>query len=206
MYGTQAEGLAPELAPAGYRPVRMPPETDRPSPGGCTPPRPPSHCVLSLHSSLKMPGKKFRFSLQKVLELRQHETEKARQALADAERALEQKEDALEQAEGHLAECRRRVDEARRQDPARIQQADAFRQAARQTVEETRDAVEACRERVEQARAELRERRRAEEALEELRSQERDQHDREQKKASEAFFDEQATLRHDRTDEALSLL
>ena len=159
------------------------------------------------HSRFRtMPGKKFRFSLQKVLELRRHETEQARQALADAEHALEQKEAELERAQTRLAECRRRMEAARRQDPARIQQADAFRREARQTVDELREAVEAGRERVERARAEVQERRQGEEALEELRSQEKDQHDHEQEKASEAFFDEQAVIRHERTDEALSLL
>ena len=159
------------------------------------------------HSSLpEMPGKKFRFSLKKVLELRRHETEQARQALAGAERELQQKEAELERARDRLAERRRRVEEARQQDPARIQQADAFRREARRKVEEIRGAVEACRERVERARADLQERRRAEEALDELRSQEKEQHDREQKKADEAFFDEQAVLRHERTDEALSPL
>lgn len=146
-----------------------------------------------------MPGKKFRFSLQKVLELRRHETERARQSLADAERALEQKKKQLKQARQHLARCQRAVQEGDALRPAQLRQAGAFREDARQSVVEAREAVKECRQRVDEARVELQEARQAEESFEELRDQEKEQYDREQAKAEVAFFDEQAVLRHARS-------
>jgi flagellar FliJ protein len=145
-----------------------------------------------------MPGKKFRFSLQKVLELRRHETERARQALADAERALEQKQEQLKQARQRLAKCQRVVEEGTALCSADLQQAGAYREDARQSVTEARAAVEEAQQRVEEARTELQEARQAEEAFEELRDQEKGKFDREQTKAEIAFFDEQAVLRHAR--------
>jgi flagellar FliJ protein len=146
-----------------------------------------------------MPGKKFRFSLQKVLELRRHEAERARQSLADAERELEQKENKLKQAREHLARCQRTVQEGDALRPAQLRQAGAFREDARQSVADAQAAVEECRQRVEKARAELQEARQAKESFEELRDQEKEQYDREQAKAEIAFFDEQAVLRHARS-------
>jgi flagellar export protein FliJ len=146
-----------------------------------------------------MPGKKFRFSLQKVLELRHHETERARQSLADAEQALEQKKEQLEHAREHLDRCQRTVQEGDALRPAQLRQAGAFREDARQSVADARAAVKECRQRVEDARAELQEARQGKDAFEELRDQEKEQHDREQTKAEIAFFDEQAVLRHARS-------
>lgn len=146
-----------------------------------------------------MPGKKFRFSLQKVLDLRRHETERARQALADAEQELERKKEQLAQARKRLAKCQRTVEEGDVLRSAQLQQAGAFREAARQSVADARAAVKERRQRVEEARAELQEARQAEDAFEELRDQEKEQHDREQTKAEIAFYDEQAVIRHART-------
>lgn len=147
-----------------------------------------------------MPGKKFRFSLQKVLDLHRHEAERARQSLADAERELEQKKKKLKQARKHLAQCQRSVQEGDALRPAQLRQAGAFREDARQSVAEARAAVKACRQRVEEARAELQEARQSKEAFEELRDQEKETYDREQTKEEIAFFDEQAVLRHARSN------
>lgn len=147
-----------------------------------------------------MPGKKFRFSLQKVLELRRHKTERARQALASAERKLDRRKEQLKQARKRLAERQRVVEEGVALRSADLQQAGAFRKNARQSVAEAKAAVEDVQRRVEEARAELHEARQAEESFEELRDQEKDKFDQEQTKAEIAFFDEQAVQRHSRND------
>lgn len=153
-----------------------------------------------------MPGKKFRFSLQKVLELRRHQTKRAHQALVEAEQELKVKEAQLKEAREHLAQCRRAAVEAEGLRPAELRQAEIFRQQVRQDVKQAREAVEACQGRVKEARAELKEWRQAEEALEELHDREKEQHAEEQAKAETAFFDEQAVLRHSRTNDDTSLL
>jgi len=145
-----------------------------------------------------MPGKKFRFSLQKVLELRRHKTERARQALSNAERELDRKKEQLRQARKRLAKRQRGIGEGAALRSAELQQAGAFREDARQSVVKARAAVEEAQRRVEETRAELQEARHAEEAFEELRDQEKDEFDQEQTKAEIAFFDEQAVQRHAR--------
>lgn len=147
-----------------------------------------------------MSGKKFRFSLQKVLDLRRHETEHARHVLADAEADLEAKQAQLERARERLAECHRSTAHSGALRPAMLRKGEAFRQEARQAVTEARNAVAVCQQRVEEARAELQERRQAEEALEKLREQEKQQHEQEQAKAETAFLDEQAVLRFARVN------
>ncbi len=147
-----------------------------------------------------MPGKKFRFSLQKVLELRRHETECARQALAKAESALEAREEELQQARHRLANRRPNVASGQTLRPVTLRKEAAFREDARRAVADARRAVAAARERVTDARNQLQERQRAEEALDTLRDQEKDEHEQEQAKAETAFLDEQAILRHARAN------
>lgn len=144
-----------------------------------------------------MPGKKFRFSLQKVLELHEHKTERARQSLANARQELDRKQEQLERARRRLADRQRKVQEGTVH-PADLRQAGAFREDARQAVAEARTAVEAAQERVDEARSELQEARKKKKAFEELRDQERQVFDQEQKEAEIAFFDEQAVSRHAR--------
>ena len=150
-----------------------------------------------------MPGKKFRFSLQKVLDLRRHETERARQALASAKRDLERKKERLRRARKRLAKCQNAVEEGEALCSAKLRQAGAFREDARQSVLNARAAVKDARQRVEEARAEVQEARHAEEAFEELRDQEKNAFDEEQEKAEIAFFDEQAVLRHTRNSHSM---
>jgi len=147
-----------------------------------------------------MSGKKFRFSLQKVLELRRHETERARQALTEAESVLETRREELQQARRRLADCRSSVANGQTLRPATLRKEAAFREDARRAVATARAAVADAHERVANARDRLQERRRAEEALETLREQEQAKHEKEQAKAETAFLDEQAVLRHARTN------
>lgn len=149
-----------------------------------------------------MPGKKFRFSLQKVLELHRHETERARQSLADARHDLAHKQEQLEQARRRLSDRQQDMNEGAGLRPADLRQAGAFREDARQSVRRARTAVEEARQRVEEARADLQQARESKEAFEELREQEKDVFDQEQEKAEIAFFDEQAVSRHARDNDS----
>lgn len=152
-----------------------------------------------------MLGKKFRFSLQKVLELRRHETKRAQQELADAKRELELKKTQLKQARQYLAKCQRTESDAEDLRPAELRKAEVYRKEARRAVEDAREALDTCRDRVEQAREAYHERRQAEEALEKLREEKKGEFDDERQRAETEFFDEQAVMRHHRTD-GISLL
>ena len=147
-----------------------------------------------------MPGKKFRFSLKNVLELRRHETERAQDALTKAEAALDAQKERLEQARNRLDAHRRSVTRGDTIRPAALRHNDAFRQKAQQAVATARDAVRTAEAKVDNARAALQKRRQAEEALETLREQEKHEHDQAQAKAETAFLDEQAILRYSRVN------
>lgn len=147
-----------------------------------------------------MDGKKFRFSLQKVLELRRHQTKLARHRLAEARRDLELKETQLRQAREYLGKCQQTASDAKDLRPAELRQDEAYRRDARKALKEASEAVDECRERVERAREDLRECQKEEEALEKLRDEKKEDHDEEQAKATAEFFDEQAAIRHARSD------
>ena len=147
-----------------------------------------------------MPGKKFRFSLKNVLELRRHETERAQNALAEAEAVLNERRERLEQARNRHDAHRRSVTRGDTLRPATLRKEDAFRQKAQQAVAEALDAVRAAEAKVDDARAALQKRRRAEEALETLREKEKQEHEQAQAKAETAVLDEQAILRYSRAN------
>ncbi|PSQ75706.1 MAG: flagellar export protein FliJ [Bacteroidetes bacterium QH_7_62_13] len=149
-----------------------------------------------------MPGKKFRFSLQKVLELRRHEVKRARLALADAQRDLERKQEQLEEARQSLADRQRDPEKKTGVRPQDLRKKEAFRERARRQVAEAETAVEDARQRVDEARSDFQEARQKKKAFEELRDKEKAMFDLEQEKAEIAFFDEQAVSRHARDDDS----
>lgn|SRR5690606_25686327 len=138
-----------------------------------------------------MAGKKFRFSLDSVLRLREHETQSARQELAAAIQQRQEQE--------------RRVDEARRALEDLVQtmptgavgqrtlrQFDLYRQAAQQDYEAARARLDHLARLEEEARVRLMEVRSAEETLRHLHDQEAAQHRKEEEAAELSFLDEQA--------------
>jgi flagellar FliJ protein len=149
-----------------------------------------------------MSGKKFRFSLQKVLEVHEHEASRTRQSLMEAREELKQKQEQLEQARERLADRQGMVEEETVQHPADLRRAGALREDARQAVGEAQAAVEEAQKRVREARSRFQKARKEQRILEKLREQEKGKFDREQKKAEIEFFDEQAVSRHARNDDS----
>ena len=143
----------------------------------------------------KMSGKKFRFSLQHVLELRQHETKHAHQVLADAMAACEAQEARVLRAQQRLEGLRQRAPERGATRPAALRQFDVFRQDARQALARACTQLSQARHYTEVARTHLLEHRRAEEGLQKLRGKEREQHKQKELETARAFLDEQAVMR-----------
>ena len=138
-----------------------------------------------------MAGKKFRFSLDSVLRLREHETRQAREELSAI---LHQKQ----AQEACVEEARHRLDELLHATPTgavgqhRLRQFDAFRQAARQACSEAAARLAHLARLEEEARAQLMERRSAEETLRHLYEEEASRHRRDEDVAETSFLDEQA--------------
>lgn len=153
-----------------------------------------------------MSGKKFRFSLQSVLELREYETEQARHQLQATVQAREEQEQAVQRAEERLKEIR---DEA--PDPGRVglrtlRQHDAFRQHAQQQLQQEQKRLRELEEQEAEARAAWIEHRQAEESLNTLHDKEQAQHQKDQSDAELAFIDEQSVMRYNRSSNRPSLL
>jgi flagellar FliJ protein len=144
-----------------------------------------------------MAGKTFRFSLQRVLDLREREAEEAERALARAVRARREKEEVL-------AAARRRRAEACAPpatgplDPAALRRRAGFLDDLRRAEGEAARQLDRLRRQEAEARRALMARRRPEEALRVLRDNEATAHRRAQDEAELAFLDEQAVAGHTR--------
>lgn len=142
-----------------------------------------------------MPGKTFRFSLQKVLDLRQREAEEAERALGRAVRARREQEE-------HLAALRARRAATCDAAPGGALGPATLRRHAGYLDDLRRAELDAARRldrlvrEEEAARHALAARRQPEEALHTLRDQEATAHRRTQAEAELAFLDEQAVSGH----------
>lgn len=152
-----------------------------------------------------MSGKKFRFSLESVLELREHETEAARQSLAQAIRKRRQQEGQVEQINQRLTKLNREAPAPEQADLHTLRRYDAFRMDTRQLLDKAQRRLEALREQEQQARNEWTEKRQQEERFQTLRDQEEEEHREKMSDASRDFMDEQAVLRFNRTNRSTLL-
>ena len=144
-----------------------------------------------------MAGKKFRFSLESVLHLRQHETHLAQEELAAVRQQKRAQEERVVQAHRHLAELLQ-------QGPSgcvgqcAIRQYDAYRHAAQRSLEDERRELRRYQELEEEARAWLMEKRTDEESLRKLHEEEARRHRKSVAAAETAFLDEQALTTYHR--------
>ena len=138
-----------------------------------------------------MAGKKFRFSLESVLKLRRHETERARRHLGSAARARQDQEE-------HVRHMRHRLmtftgaATVGLVDSVALQRQGAFRQDAQHRYDQARTELAQRQQHEGQARRALREKHSAEESLQVLREKEQTLHKKAQQEAEDAFLDEQA--------------
>lgn len=144
-----------------------------------------------------MSGKKFRFSLQRVLEWRQHEKERVQQNLARILNTYNRQKD-------KVAAARARLDALTRDRHAdgltSLRQHEAFRRAAAQNLRRAEQRLEEIEQELNTVRANLHEKHREEESLQTLYEHEKQQHKKSQSDAEAAFLDEQAVMRHGRND------
>ncbi|SHL01589.1 flagellar export protein FliJ [Rhodothermus profundi] len=141
-----------------------------------------------------MPGKKFRFSLQSVLRLRQHQTEQAVEALI----RLQQERQKLEK---HIHAARQKLEQLQQQlaaqqssvDPVWLRRQEAYWMKAQQQLRLLEQQLAQLQQQEAEARALVLERRQAEESLERLRERQYARHLEAEAAAERAWIDEQAT-------------
>ena len=148
-----------------------------------------------------MPGKKFRFSLDSVLKVRRHETERARQELSQALNTTQQQENRVLEAKAHLASTAASSPASGAVDPMALRRHAAHRADAQRALDRDSKRLERLRMAEAKARAALVKKRQAEEALQTLHDQEQAQHLQEHHAAETAFLDEQAIISHYRNQQ-----
>jgi flagellar export protein FliJ len=149
-----------------------------------------------------MSTRKFHFSLDSVLHVRRHETESARQDLLQTMQARETGEAEVNQARERLAELNSIGFAQGQIGPQSLQRLEAYRREAQCAYVTAVEEMEQLRHLESQARAQLLEKRHAQETLHTLYEQEAQEHRQVQAAAETAFFDEQAVIsfnRHNRT-------
>ncbi|HET6568466.1 MAG TPA: flagellar export protein FliJ [Rhodothermales bacterium] len=139
-----------------------------------------------------MAGKRFTFSLETVLRVRKHETERARQALLEAAVEREQHETLLADAHQRLQNLADSPTTGGTIGTLVFRQYDAFRRDAQRAFDMARQTLQYKQQLEEEARVDLLDRRRAEEALKNLREQQKAEHQRQEEAHDIAFLDEQA--------------
>lgn len=152
-----------------------------------------------------MSGKKFRFSLQSVLDLREYESESARHALSHAVRARREQEQKIERMEERLDELNRKAPDPGQADLRTLRRFDAFRSHLRHQCDRARKKLAALRDDEQAARDAWMEKRQNEERLHTLREQEESAHRQDVTASNIDFMDEQAVLRFNRTNRSTLL-
>ena len=147
-----------------------------------------------------MSGKKFRFSLQNVLDLRHYETNQIEQALQSAVAARQEQERCVQEARERLNALTADAPNERQTNLHKLRQFDAFRQNAQYALSESKARLKELREKEERIRAEWMECRQAQESLQSLHDKEQEQHRKNQSEAELAFIDEQSVMRYCRSN------
>jgi flagellar FliJ protein len=141
-----------------------------------------------------MRGKKFRFSLQSVLRLRQHQTEQAAEALAQVMHARLQLEQQLAQAQQELEHLESLlVLEQRALDPLQLRRYEAHWLSAKRQLRKLEHQLERLRQQEAEARQQVLACHQAEASLERLRDHQKAQHLQAELAAENAWIDEHAT-------------
>ena len=147
-----------------------------------------------------MSGKKFRFSLQNVLDLRSYETNQIEQALQSAVANRQAQEQRVTAARDRLRSIATQSTDARATDLRTLRQYDALRQHAQQALAESQARLQELRDQEAQVRQRWMECRQAQERLQSLHDKEETQHQKAQAEAELAFTDEQSVMRYCRSN------
>jgi flagellar export protein FliJ len=141
-----------------------------------------------------MTGKKFRFSLDQVLQLRTHEVEVARLEMARVLRERRLQEERVAAAEALLHAAQAAAPTSGPHGPARFRQWTTYVLETQQALERERKRLEQCRLAEAEARSQYLGKRRHEESLLALKEQEQATYEQAAQGAEISFLDEQALL------------
>ncbi len=139
-----------------------------------------------------MSGKKFQFSLASILKLRQHETEQKKQDLAKKMQDRRSQEKEVSNAREHLADISSDIQEKQALTVKSLKRRQAFQDQARETLQKANERLENLIQQEQQTRADLIQKKSAEEALQSLHDQEKANHIRGLETAENKQIEEQA--------------
>ncbi len=139
-----------------------------------------------------MSGKKFQFSLASILKLRQHETEQKKQDLAKKMQDRRSQEKEVSNAREHLAVISSDIQEKQALTVKSLKRRQAFQDQARETLQKANERLENLIQQEQQTRADLIQKKSAEEALQSLHDQEKANHIRGLETAENKQIEEQA--------------
>jgi len=149
-----------------------------------------------------MAGKKFRFSLERVLKLRRHETEQARQQLALVRRKCSTQQERVAAAKNRLEDLSLEAPGTGTFEPIAFRQHAAYRQDAQQQLDRAHRDLQQLQQTEKKAQAVLLDKSRAEEGLQTLRETEKARYLATELHAENAFLDEQAISGFHRNQQA----
>lgn len=139
-----------------------------------------------------MSGKKFRFSLASILQLRQHQTEQKKQDLARKMQDRKSQEKQVSEARNHLADITTQFKNSTSFTINFLQRRVAFQEAAKEALNKASERLEDLKLEEQQTRADLIQKKSAEEALQSLHDQEKANHIRDLESAENKQIEEQA--------------
>ena len=142
-----------------------------------------------------MSGKTFRFSLETVLEVKNHEVDRLEKKLGAALQRRQKKQKVLEQLQepiefgGGQSSARHRV-------AAQLRQRDRYRQERQHRITAENQKLSALNEEVSKLRTKLRDKRKDQKGFEQVKEKEKKKFDLEVKRREARELDEQAIFRH----------
>lgn len=149
-----------------------------------------------------MSGKKFRFSLASILKLRQHETEQKKQDLAKKMQDRKSQEQEVSNAREQLANIASDIEEKQAHSVKLLKRRQAFQDQARIALQKANERLEDLIQEEQQTRADLIQKKSAEEALQSLHDQEKASHIRGLETAENKQIEEQALESYRRKKQA----
>ena len=139
-----------------------------------------------------MQGKKFRFSLASILQLRQHETERTKLDLAKKMQDRKKQEEEVSNARDHLAELSPGISKNQSLEITSLRRMEALKEDARQSLIKAKERLRNLQAEEKKVRDDLLKRRSAQEVLQTLHDKEKDSHLRDLESAENKRIEEQA--------------
>ena len=142
-----------------------------------------------------MSGKTFRFSLETVLEVKNHEVDRLEKKLGAALQRRQKKKMMLEQLQEPI-EFGGGRSKAQRRMAAHLRQRDRYRQERQHRITAENQKLAALNEEISKLKAKLRDKKKDQKGFEQVKEKEKRKHDLEVKRHEARQLDEQAIFRH----------